>query len=408
MLYDNALLLGVYAHWTRQASTPQKQNLAERITRETADFLLAELATPEGGFASALDADSEGVEGKFYVWTPEQFTAVLGDNASWAADLFAVTPTGTFEHGQSTLQLLSDPEGPDDVQRWVRVRSQLLATRSRRVRPARDDKIVAAWNGLAIRALAEAGVLLHEPRYLEAATRAAHLLWDVHVVDQTLRRVSRDGIVGKHAGVLEDYGAVAAGLSALAQGTGDGLWLERAGLLLGWALERFDAEDGGFYDTASDAEQLLARPRDPSDNASPSGASAITEALITYAALTGASSYRDRAEAALRNVHALADKAPRFAGWWLTAAEAALAGPVEIAVVGDDAELADAARRVTSPGAVVVVNATGVPLMEGRELLEGRSAAYVCRQMVCQRPVTTVEALAELVAHKEKPPREDD
>ncbi|MFT4011537.1 MAG: thioredoxin domain-containing protein [Nocardioidaceae bacterium] len=387
MLYDNAQLLGLYVRWWRQTGDP----LGERVARETGDFLLRELATAEGGFASALDADSEGVEGKFYVWMPSELEQVLGaDDGQWGAALFEVTEQGTFEHGASTLQLLADP---DDPARWLRVRERLLAAREQRVRPARDDKVVAAWNGLAISSLAQAGLLLEEPRYVAAAVKAGQLLWDLHLVDGTLRRVSRDGVVGKPAGVLEDYGAVADGFLALLQATGEAVWLERAGVLLDAAIDRFGADDGGFFDTASDAEQLVARPRDPADNASPSGASATTNALISYAAITGSGRHRDRAEAALRTVRELALKASRFAGWWLAAAEAAVAGPLEIAVVGDDPGLALEARRATSPGAVVLVNAAGTPLMEGRDLVGGRTTVYVCRGMVCDRPVTDVEAL---------------
>ena len=269
---------GVYVRWWRQTGDP----LGERVARETADFLLTELRTDQGGFASALDADSEGVEGKFYAWTPAQLREVLGDeDGGWAADLLSVTPDGTFEHGSSTLQLLADP---DDPERWAAVRERLLAARASRVRPARDDKVVAAWNGLAVASLAEAGVLLAEPRYVDAAVDAARLLVDRHLDGGRLRRVSRDGDVGRHAGVLEDYGCVADGLLALLSATGDPAWLRTAGDLLDTALERFAAPDGGFFDTAEDAEPLVARPRDPSDNASPSGQSALVHALLSYAA----------------------------------------------------------------------------------------------------------------------------
>ncbi len=405
MLYDNAQLIGVYARWWRQTGSP----LGRRIAEQTARFVIDELGTPEGGFASALDADTEGVEGRFYVWTPAQLTAALGEeDGSWAASLLQVTAEGTFENGASTLQLRTDP---DDPVRWERVRRTLLAERDRRTRPACDDKVVAAWNGLAIGSLAEAGVLLGEPEHVEAAARAARLLVDVHLQGRTLLRVSRGGVAGRHAGVLEDYGCVASGLIALFQATGDATWLEPARTLLDQALAMFPAEDGGFYDTAEDAEALVTRPRDPSDNASPSGLSALAHALLAWAALTGSGRHRDAAERALRSVRTLAEKAPRFAGWSLAAAEAALAGPLEVAVVGaaddpDRAALLAEARRSTSPGAVVVA-ATPVggseegisapPLLERRGLVDGRAAAYVCRGLVCRRPVTTVEELrAEL------------
>ncbi len=385
MLYDNAQLLGVYARWGGP--------LGDRVARETADFLLRELRTAEGGFASALDADSEGVEGRFYSWTPAQLAEVLTpEDAAWAAQVFEVTEAGTFEHGASTLQLLRDPEGPGE-QRLRDVRTVLLAARETRVRPARDDKVVAAWNGLAISGLCAAGLLLEEPSYVEAAATAGELLASLHIVDGRLRRVSRDGVVGRHAAVLEDLGCVAAGYLALLRATGDAVWLERARVLLDDALMRFRAEDGGFFDTGSDAEALVARPRDPSDNASPSGLSATVHALAEYAALTGSGRHRQAAEEALATVAALAERAPRFAGWSLAAAEAMLDGPLEIAVVGpagpDRDALAARARRV--PGAVVVV-ADGpredVPLLVGRTAVDGRAAAYVCRHQVCERPVT--------------------
>jgi uncharacterized protein YyaL (SSP411 family) len=205
--------------------------------------------------------------------------------------------------------------------------------------------------------------------------------------------------VGRHAAVLEDLGCVASGYLALLQATGDARWLERAGILLDDALERFRADDGGFHDTAVDAEALLARPRDPSDNASPSGLSATVHALAEYAALTGSGRHRQAAEESLATVATLAERAPRFAGWSLAAAASMLDGPLEVAVVGAPGaardELARVARR--SPGAVVVV-AEGprddVPLLQGRTDVDGAPAAYVCRHQVCERPVTDVDALA--------------
>ena len=391
MLYDNALLLGGYAEWP----TP----LGERVTRETADFLLAELRTPEGGLASALDADSEGVEGRFYAWTPAQLVEVLGaDDGAWAARVLEVTAAGTFEHGASTLQLLQDPEGPG-AERLADVRRRLLRARAERVRPARDDKVVAAWNGLAITGLCRAGWRLADPSYLDAAVAVGELLWSTHVVDGRLRRVSRDGVVGAPAGVLEDLGCVASGFLSLVEATADAVWLERAGLLVDDALARFRADDGGFFDTAVDAEALIARPRDPGDNASPSGLSSMVHALVAYAALTASTTHRQAAEEALASVSGLCERAPRFAGWSLAAAAAMVTGPEEIAVVGapgpDRDTLAAAARR--RPGAVVVAAAPGtpgIPLLEGRVEVDGRPAAYVCRHHVCAAPVTAPSDLA--------------
>ncbi len=399
MLYDNAQLLGVYARWWRRSGNL----LGARVARETADFLLRELRTDKGGFASALDADSEGEEGRFYVWTPAGLVDALGPgDGAWAAALLTVTPDGTFEHGTSTLQLRSDP---DDPARWQRVRRALYDHRATRVRPARDDKVVAGWNGLAIGALAEAGDLLGEPRYVRAAEAAARLLLEVHVTGDRLRRVSRDGRVGAHAGVLEDHALVASALMTLHQVTGEPAWLPPAEALVETVLTRFGAADGGFYDTAEDAQRLVTRPRDPTDNASPSGHSAAVHALLTWSALTGSGRHRDAAEAALRTVRTLAERAPRFAAWSLAAAEAAVAGPVEVAVVGEPGDpavgrLVGVAREAGGPGVVVVWGAPGTrgtPLLEGRGLVDGRAAAYVCRRLVCDRPVTGVDDLRRLL-----------
>jgi uncharacterized protein YyaL (SSP411 family) len=378
MLYDNAQLLGLYARWG-----------GERVATETADFMIRELRTEQGGFASALDADSEGVEGKFYAWTPDELREALGDeDGAWAAEAFTVTEAGTFEHGASTLQLLRDP---DDPARLEDVKRRLLAAREERVRPARDDKVVAAWNGLAISGLCDAGLLLGRPDYVQAAVDAGNLLVDLH--RGGLLRVSRDGQAGRHAAVLEDLGCVASGFLSLTQATGDARWLAHAKTLLDDALTRFRADDGGFHDTAVDAEALIARPRELGDNASPCGQSAMVHALATYAALTGEGSYRTAAEETLAVLATLAERAPRFAGWTLAAAEAMLEGPEEIAIVGrpgaerDALELA--ARR--RPGAVVVVADAArddIPLLSGRTDVDGAPAAYVCRNMVCARPVT--------------------
>ncbi len=387
MLYDNAQLVGLYA---RCAGA-----LGDRVARGTADFLLRELRTNEGGFASALDADSEGEEGRFYVWTAAGLEDVLGaDDGRWATELFEVT--GTFEHGTSTLQLLRDP---DDWARFDHVRSRLLAAREQRVRPARDDKVVAAWNGLAIAGLCDAGRLLGREECVDAALTAGRLLADVHLDDGRLRRVSRDGRVGVPGGVLEDYGAVAGGFLALCGVTGDALWLERATALLDTALTLFRADDGGFFDTPSDGERLVSRPRDPGDNASPSGTSATVHALLGAHALTGEGRWREAADEALGTVGPLATRAPRFAGWSLAAAQAEADDAPEIAVVGPPGPERDALeRRARSwPGAVVVVAEgprAGIPLLTARAAVGGHAAAYVCRNQVCASPLTQPDDFA--------------
>ncbi|ALG06586.1 thioredoxin domain-containing protein [Kibdelosporangium phytohabitans] len=392
MLYDNALLLGLYTHLARLTGSPTYR----RVAVETARFLIRDLGTPEGGFASSLDADTDGVEGLTYVWTPVQFAEVLGDDAEWAADLFAVTEEGTFEHGTSTLQLLRDP---DDLDRFESVRSRLSAVRAQRSQPGRDDKVVAAWNGLAITALAQAGVYFEQPELVSAAGRAADLLLDLHVVDGKLRRTSRNGHVGESAGVLEDYACLADGLLALHQAMGEQRRLDAAVSLLDSALERFVDPDnpGAFFDTADDAEVLVHRPADPSDNASPSGASALASALLTASALVGhdrATVYREATEQAVSRAGLLAERAPRFAGHWLGVAEAMAHGPVQVAVVGDSPELLAAAVRKAHGGAIVLAGEPdSSPLLTDRPLVDGQPAAYVCRGYVCDRPVTTVDEL---------------
>jgi hypothetical protein len=392
MLYDNAQLLRVYLHLWRLTGLP----LARRIAVETADFLLRDLTTAGGGFASALDADTDGVEGLTYAWTPEQLIDVLGEaDGIEAAHLLTVTDQGTFEQGSSTLQLRTDPEDPH---RFAGIRAALLAARGQRPQPARDDKVIAAWNGLAIAALAEAGTLLDEPRYGEAAADCARFVLDTHLVGGRLRRSSLAGVASPAAGVAEDYGDLAEGLLALHQATGAAEWLTSAGCLLDVALERFAHSDGGFFDTADDAEALFSRPRDPSDNAAPGGQSALAGALLTYSALTGSVAHREASDAALAAAGDLAVTQPRFAGWTLAVAEAAVAGPLQVAIVGEPAgALLAVARRSASPGLVLVhgePDAVGVPLLAGRPLVDGRAAAYVCRGFVCDRPVTTPAELA--------------
>jgi uncharacterized protein YyaL (SSP411 family) len=394
MLYDNALLLRVYVHWWRTTGT----ELALRVVRQTAEFLLRDMRTPEGGFASALDADTEGVEGLTYVWTPAQLAEVLGpEDGAWAARLFAVTAEGTFEHGTSTLQLRTDP---DDPRRYADMCARLLEARGRRPQPGRDDKVVTSWNGLAIAALADAGALLEEPRYVEAARECANLLLRLHLVDGRLSRTSRDGARGQAAGVAQDYGDLAEGLLALHQATADPHWLTAAGELLDTATTRFARPDGGYFDTADDAEQLVRRPWDPTDNVTPSGQSSLAGALLTYSALMGSDRHRELAEGVLSVVSWLGPKQPRFLGWACAVAEAALAGPLQIAVVGEGGSgpLTSAARRAGSPGAVVVSgdpDQPGLPLLAMRPLVAGAPAAYVCRGFVCDLPVTTAEEVRQ-------------
>ncbi|MFE2521083.1 thioredoxin domain-containing protein [Streptomyces mirabilis] len=404
MLYDNALLCRVYAHLWRTTGS----ELARRVALETADFMVGELRTNEGGFASALDADSDDgtgkhVEGAYYVWTPRQLREVLGaEDGELAARYFGVTEEGTFEEGSSVLQLPQQDE-LFDAEKVADMRRRLLAARAERPAPGRDDKIVAAWNGLAVAALAETGAYFDRPDLVDAAIAAADLLVRVHMDDRArLSRTSKDGQAGANAGVLEDYADVAEGFLALASVTGEGVWLEFAGFLLDQVITQFtDSESGALYDTAADAERLIRRPQDPTDNATPSGWSAAAGALLSYAAQTGAEPHRTAAERALGVVKALGPRAPRFIGWGLAVAEALLDGPREVAVVGPEGHpLTKALHRTallgTAPGAVVAVGtpeSDELPLLAERPLVQGEPAAYVCRNFTCDAPTTDPDRL---------------
>jgi uncharacterized protein len=394
MLYDNALLLRAYAHWARRTGDP----LARRVTAGTARFLLDELADGDM-FTSSLDADADGREGSSYVWTPAQLTEVLGDDdGRWAAELFAVTATGTFEHGSSVLQL---PADPDDAARAERVRTALLAARLARPQPGRDDKVVTSWNGLAITALAEASVALQDPELASAASRCATALLDLHLIDGRLRRASLGGVVGDSAAILEDHAMLATGLLALYQLTADETRLTTATGLLDTALAHFadPQQPGRWFDTADDSEQLMLRPADPMDGATPSGASSITEALLTAAHVVDgerAERYLRAAGQALSAHSVLLERAPRSAGHWLAVAEAAVRGPLQIAVACGSvpSSLLSEARRLAPGGAVVVGGAVDSSvLLTGRDRVNGADAAYVCRGRVCDLPVASAAEL---------------
>ncbi|WP_049570829.1 thioredoxin domain-containing protein [Streptomyces sp. SBT349] len=393
MLYDNALLGRVYTHLWRVTGSAA----ARATALETADFMVRELRTAEGGLASALDADSETpgggghAEGAFYLWTPEQLTEALGAaDAALAVEVFGIGEAGTLR--------LPGPEAPEGL------RARLLAARELRPRPERDDKVVAAWNGLAIAALAETGACFDREDLIAAAAGAAELLAAVHLdADGRLARTSRDGRAGPSAGVLEDYGDVAEGFLALYAVTGERTWLDRAGRLLETVLARFTGEDGALFDTADDAERLIRRPQDPTDGATPAGWTAAAGALLSYAAYTGSDRHRTAAERALGIVTALGTQAPRFIGWGLAVAEAALDGPREVAVVGprDDAATAALHRtalRAAAPGAVVARGEPGAadppPLLADRPMRDGVATAYVCRGFVCSAPTTDPARLA--------------
>ncbi len=411
MLYDNALLLRVYTHaWCRTDS-----DLFRRIAEETAEFLIRDLGTPEGAFAAALDADAappddpagQPVEGASYVWTPDQLDAVLGpDDGQWAADLFRVGVAGNFEHGTSTLTL---PQDPADHRRFDDVRARLLAARASRPQPMRDDKVVASWNGLAITALVQAGVVFDRPEWVDAAARAAQAVSVHHLTDDhRLMRVSRGTQQGSAPGALEDYGNVIEGFAWVFAATGDVAVIRQAEILTQVMIDRFSQADGGFADTPDDGEVLVRRPRDPSDNASPSGLSAAVMALVTMAALTGRAPWGARAEQALSSVAELQQNHPRFAGWSLAALAAWTDGPTQVALVAEPSDPAfvdlrrAAFRGVRSGGVIATGSGEPIVALLADRPLRPHATAYVCRDFVCHLPVTRDDDLAQQL---ESPPR---
>jgi len=339
MLYDNALLLRVYALLWKASPTP----LYRRIAEETAGFLIRELGTAAGGFASALDADTDGAEGLTYVWTYQQLVDVLGPHdAEIAAAVYEVTKDGNFEEGASVLRL-ADPHAanattgsntsdgsdadanPVTAAERERVAAKLRVARAQRPQPGRDDKIVASWNGLAVSALVETSVALNRPDLLSAAVRCGHLLVDVHLDEAgRLVRTSRDGRASENPGVLEDYGCVAEAFVLLYSATGERAWLGHAAALLETIRTQFRTSEG-LYDTAADAAPLYFRPSDPTDNASPSGASAAAAGFAAYGLAAPSLEHLDDAYLALVPSIVLATQAPRFAGYGLAVAEALLA-----------------------------------------------------------------------------------
>lgn len=388
MLYDNAQLLRVYSHLAAVGSA-EVAPMAARVVTETIGFLLADLRV-SGGFASSLDADTDGVEGATYVWTRAQFDEVLGDDADWAATIFGVTADGTFEHGSSTLQRLVEPDAPV---RFTSVCDRLRAARRSRPQPGRDDKVVTAWNGMAITALVEAGTALGHSEWIDLAAWCADELLTGHVVDGELRRTSLGGVVGSTPGMLDDHAALVTGLLTLFAATGEQRWAQAAFMLLDNAIERFaDIEaPGSWFDAPADS-RLLTRPRDPADGATPSGGALMAEALLTasvLAAPANAGRYVELAEHTLARAGVLITKAPRAAGHWLAVAQAKLDGPVHITATSD--ELLGAARRLARGGTLVTAGGTGVSASQPAHTV------MVCRGTTCSLPVRTIDELSALL-----------
>ena len=409
MLYDNALLSRLYLHAFQATQNP----FYRRITEETLDYVLREMTDPLGGFYSTQDADSEGEEGKFFVWTPEEIEATMGhEGAALLERYFGVSPHGNFG-GRNILHVPQDPQSfaaeagvsAEDLRAAIeRGRPRLLEAREERVHPARDEKVLSAWNGLMLRSFAEAASVLGREDYRVAAVACASFLLESLRRDGRLLRTYKDGRASLK-GYLEDYAFLSDGLLALYEATFDARWLDEARTLVDGMVGLFwDEEQGIFYDTGSDHERLMMRPRDFFDNATPSGSSVAVDVLLHMSVLTGEGEYARRGSVSLRSMQQYLAKAPLAMGHWLCALDFYLSTPKEIAIVGgmgDQATwaLLNVVHSRYMPNKVLVGNDPSkpypaIPLLEDRDMVDSRPTAYVCENYACQLPVTEPEALA--------------
>ena len=411
MLYDNALLSRIYL----EAYQATGEEFYKRIAEETLDYVVRDMTSPEGGFYSAEDADSEGEEGKFYVWTPEEIRGVLNaEEATIAERYWDVTARGNFE-GKNILYVPRPPEAvasefgisPEELWERIReIRSKLFAAREHRVRPGRDEKILAAWNGLMLRSFALAARVLKREDYREVAERNAAFLLDELRVDGRLRRSYKDG-QARFNGYLEDYAMVADGLVTLYEATFQTRWLVEAASLADAVLDLFwDEGSELFYDTPADHEELVTRPRDVYDSAAPSGTSVATDVLLRLSLLLDRDDYRARAEAVLDSLSGGMERLPGAFGRLLAALDFHLSRAREVVIVGDLASpdtqaLVDVVYDSYLPNKVVAGRdpedeeaAAFVPLLADRPTRDGRPTAYVCEGYACKNPTTDPEELA--------------
>jgi uncharacterized protein YyaL (SSP411 family) len=389
MLYDNALLARAYLHGWQVTG----DRLFRRVCEETLDWALREMRAPEGGFFSALDADSEGEEGKFYVWTLDELVEVAGEEA---ADWFGATEVGNFE-GRN-IPLRGSEDDPEPLDEW---RGKLYERRAERVWPGLDDKRLTSWNALMISALADAGAVLGRPDYLEAARGCAEfVLRDLRDEDGRLLRTYKDGRARLNA-YLEDHAYLVEALLALYESSFEPRWFAEARALADAMIERFgDEQRGGFYDTSSDHEQLLARRKDLEDHPIPAGNSSAAYGLLRLAALTGEHEYERHAVSVFRLLHEVAPRHPQAFGHLLQALDFHFSPTREVALVGDDlSELERVVRNAFRPHLVLAGGEPdGVPLLQDRPTVDGRPAAYVCEHFACKAPVTEPDELEALLS----------
>ncbi|HSL30594.1 MAG TPA: thioredoxin domain-containing protein [Anaerolineales bacterium] len=414
MLYDNAQLVRAYLHAWQLTGNPHFR----QIVVETLEFVGRELTHPAGGFYSSLDADSEGEEGKFYVWTLEEVREILHGDSEFFEAAYGITPRGNWE-GKNVLQRALDDASlaarfkldPKSIpSRLAESHSRLLTTRATRVRPGTDDKVLTAWNGLMLAACAEAARVIDEPdlqhKYLVMATRNAEFILDALRPDGKLRRSWRQGKTTNEV-FLEDYAALILGLLELYQSDFQNKWFQTSQELAEEMIELFHDPGGGFFDTARDGEELLIRPKDLQDNATPSGNSLACEALLKLAAFTDHGRYRDLAEQSLHLVANYALRYPTSFARWLSAAEFALGDVRQVAIVYESNleqanELLQAIRSTYRPNTIVAATAhpprkEAPALLMERPLKDGKATVYVCKGFICQMPVTTISELQGLL-----------
>jgi uncharacterized protein YyaL (SSP411 family) len=396
MLYDNALLAGAYLHgW--QALGHERYR---RVCEATLDWMLREMRGPEGGFYSALDADSEGEEGRFYVWTPEQIREVLGDDADAVIEFYGISERGNFE-GANILHLAEGVETPEP-EGLTQARQALYEARAKRVWPGLDDKRLTSWNALAIGALAEAGAVLGRPDYLDAARECADFVLDsLSDEGDRLLRTYKDGDARLNA-YLEDHAFLLEALLTLYEATFEPRWFDRARVLAGEIVARFgDPERGGFFSTSADHEELIARRKEIGDHPIPSGNSSAALGLLRLGALTGEREYERQAESVFALFAETATQHPESFAHLLRALDFHLAPTKEVALIGDDVtELAAAVRSTFRPHLVLAAGPEGSDepaLLKERPLVNGQTTAYVCEHFTCQAPVITPDDLSSLL-----------
>ncbi len=414
MLYDNALLSRIYLHTYLVTNNP----FYERIVEETLNYVIREMTSSEGGFYSTQDADSEGEEGKFFLWTPAEIEkALLPEDAPLFMQYYDVTSRGNFEgknilHVEPDAQQVADDAhiSLEELQASLqRSRKMLFKVREQRIRPGRDEKILTSWNGLMLRSFAEAGRYLNRPDYLNIAIANAEFLLRTVRPEGRLLRTYKDGRAHLK-GYLEDYAFLADGLLALYEASFDPRWFAEARRLMDEAIQLFaDEQNGGFFDTGSDHEALLSRPKEIMDNALPAGNSVATDVLLRLATFTGEDSYRQRAENYLHPLTDILIQHPQAFSHVLNALDFALSPVKEFAIMGDPHEadtraLLEVINNRYLPNSVLACAAPNdteaaqvVPLLESRPLKDGKATAYVCQNFVCAAPVNRVEELERLV-----------